>query len=446
MKISLNIKKLQHIKNGTIELDMGDTNIICIVGKNGVGKTSLIKSINLTKDIKAFEETANEETEILLSIDKNNENTEKLTYFYDEKTKSLDCREVMQSLKLHIELPIPFGARFNGYPQLSKSDSEIRTMYLQGKYDENREIIDFFSKIYPNCNKFKELKELDIRGSKYYILPDGDDRYIREDYFSSGEYFILNIYKTLLSKDKEVIIIDEIDISLDASAQVNLVRELDYLCNKYKKKIIFTSHSLVIMRVLYNELRMPIYYLSNNEGEIKIIKTSYGFVVGEMFGFDEYDKYIIVEDILLEKYIRHLLSSLGDIFEGKKIKTLYIGGAEEVKDFLKGSRVKILNKDKKDVIAIVDGDKKHVKFQDRILHIPFDSVEKELMKKCRGNEKKYNINGILIPPQTITQPKSYYKYLSKKGFENSSVFDIIEEGWDDEIRELKNKVSIFLRT
>lgn len=444
MKISLNIKKLQHIKNGTIELDMGDANIICIVGKNGVGKTSLIKSINLTKDINAFKETANEETEILLSIDKNNGNTEKLTYFYNKKTKSLDCREVMQSLKMHIELPIPFGARFNGYPQLSKIDSQIRTMYLQGRYDKNKEIIKFFSKIYPNCNKFKELKELDISGSKYYILPDGDDRYIREDYFSSGEYFILNIYKTLLSKDKEVIIIDEIDISLDASAQVNLVKELDRLCKKYKKKIIFTSHSLVIMRVLYNELRMPIYYLSNNEGEIKIIKTSFGFVTGEMFGFNEYDKYIIVEDILLEKYIIHLLSSLDNTLESKKIKTLYIGGAEEVKDFLKGSRVKILNKDEKDVIAIVDGDKKHVTFKGRILHIPFDSVEKELMKKCRGNEKKYNINEDWIPPQTITRPKSYYKYLLKKGFENPSVFGIIEDGWSDEIRKLKDKISKFL--
>ena len=149
-------------------------------------------------------------------------------------------------------------------------------------------------------------------------------------------------------------------------------------------------------------------------------------------------------NILLEKYIRHLLSSLDNLLENKKIKTLYIGGAEEVRDFLKGSRVKILNKDQKDVIAIVDGDKKDVTFQDRILHIPFDSVEKELMKKCQGNEKKYDINERLIPPQTITKPKSYYKHLFKRGFENSSVFGIIEDGWDDEIRELKDKISKFL--
>ena len=51
MKMFININKLQHIENGIIKLDMTDRNIICIVGKNGVGKTSIIKSMYLTQDI-----------------------------------------------------------------------------------------------------------------------------------------------------------------------------------------------------------------------------------------------------------------------------------------------------------------------------------------------------------------------------------------------------------
>ena len=199
------------------------------------------------------------------------------------------------------------------------------------------------------------------------------------------------------------------------------------------------------MKTLYNEFRTPIYYLSNDNGKMRIIETSYGFVAGEMFGFQEYDKYIIVEDIVLEKYIQYLLDSLKGEYPEKKIRTLYIGGAEEVKDFLQGSRFSILNKDKKDVIAILDGDKKTVKLKNRILHIPFDSVEKELLRKCKGNEKKYNLPSNFVYPENLKNPKVYYELLINTGFEYLSIIEIIERDWPSEIEDVKDKILNFLK-
>ena len=39
----------------------------------------------------------------------------------------------------------------------------------------------------------------------------------REDYLSSGEYFLIRLYRTIMSSAR-LIVIDEIDISLDAVA------------------------------------------------------------------------------------------------------------------------------------------------------------------------------------------------------------------------------------
>lgn len=447
MKMFININKLQHIENGIIKLDMTDRNIICIVGKNGVGKTSIVKSMYLTQDIDIFKEnkslSIDKDTTISISIHKNGSEFECLNYYYDNNIQYLNTRNIIKS-KLCIELPIPFGNRFTTYPTLSKIDRDLREIYLKNQYSKDEDIIEFLNKIYPNSSKFNELKKVEIKGKKYYFLTNKDGGYIREDYLSSGEYFIINIYKMLSSEEQDIVIIDEIDISLDASTQVNLVRELNNLCNKYHKKIIFTSHSLVIIKTLYNEFRTPIYYLSNDNGKMRIIETSYGFVAGEMFGFQEYDKYIIVEDIVLEKYIQYLLDSLKGEYPEKKIRTLYIGGAEEVKDFLQGSRFSILNKDKKDVIAILDGDKKKVKLKNRILHIPFDSVEKELMRKCKDHETEYNFPSNFSCPENLKNPKKYYDLLINTEFTYKSIIEIVEKDWENEIEILKNKILNFL--
>lgn len=104
-----------------------------------------------------------------------------------------------------------------------------------------------------------------------------------------------------------------------------------------------------------------------------------------------------------------------------------------------------MNKDKKDVIAILDGDKKTVKLKNRILHIPFDSVEKELLRKCKGNEKKYNLPSNFVYPENLKNPKVYYELLINTGFEYLSIIEIIERDWPSEIEDVKDKILNFLK-
>ncbi|HCK7325946.1 TPA: AAA family ATPase, partial [Proteus mirabilis] len=77
MFISLNIKSLQHINNVLLDFDFSNRNLICITGRNGIGKTSIVKSLCLLKDISVLNKTSsifsiNKETNITISINKNN--------------------------------------------------------------------------------------------------------------------------------------------------------------------------------------------------------------------------------------------------------------------------------------------------------------------------------------------------------------------------------------
>ncbi|HDZ9134498.1 TPA: hypothetical protein RUY93_003701, partial [Vibrio cholerae] len=119
-----------------------------------------------------------------------------------------------------VELPIPHGERFNQFKRLSDLDEEIRAKIALSQYSTPELLIEFLNAVYLD-ERFVNLKEVNIKGKSYYfILKDDNDRfYIREDYFSSGEYFVINLYRSILS-EKKFIFIDEIDISLDSSAQV----------------------------------------------------------------------------------------------------------------------------------------------------------------------------------------------------------------------------------
>ncbi|WP_232254013.1 AAA family ATPase [Pseudomonas glycinae] len=45
MQLSVELKNIQHVKSLTFCVDLSENKLTCIVGKNGIGKTTLIKAI-----------------------------------------------------------------------------------------------------------------------------------------------------------------------------------------------------------------------------------------------------------------------------------------------------------------------------------------------------------------------------------------------------------------
>jgi hypothetical protein len=123
-----------------------------------------------------------------------------------------------------VELPIPYGQRFHYFRTLSEADDDVRRAIILGKHHRPDELIAFLTGIYGD-NRFKDLVEVQLRECGCCCLIEPERRCLREDYFSSGEYFLINLYRRL-RQGKRLVFVDEIDISLDAAAQARLVGEL----------------------------------------------------------------------------------------------------------------------------------------------------------------------------------------------------------------------------
>ncbi len=420
------MQNVQHIKKQYVFFDLSENKLICIAGKNGVGKTTLIRAIRNFAVNNTFQETAapyifNEDSSISYSIDEIHE----INFTYNRFIKSIDSKQdIPEDLKskIKVELPIPHGERFNHFSRLSGIDEELRAKIAIGDYEASIELASFLEKIYGD-NRFSGLKQAEIKKTIYYfILKDQDDRfYIREDYFSSGEYFVINLFKQI-QQGKKLIVIDEIDISLDASAQVNLVKALREYCHRYETNILFTTHSLALMKTLEdNEL----YYMEKNIGEdlISISPRSYNFIKSIMYGFVDFDKYIITEDLCLANYLEFLIKLSGaEMFYQYHI--IYIGGATQVIDLMKRNSTENFLSEQKNVLAVLDGDqegKDYLNGLDNVIFLPFQNIEIKLYRQyIAGNLVVSGIEQITNKKEG-DRAKNFYKQITKKHFKTGPI-------------------------
>jgi ABC-type cobalamin/Fe3+-siderophores transport system ATPase subunit len=377
----ITLKNIQHIKNLEYEIDLSKNSLHCIVGKNGVGKTTLVKAIENFKNSNALNELSrinivNQDSELVYSIDGNEY---KFKPIIDNGRYILDTRDAINQEdkeKIYTELPIPKGKRFDTYEKLGgKIGEDIKTSFSVEDYgDEPTELITILNKIYGSHDRFNDLKEINVDSNKYYIKPISPENYIREDDFSSGEYMLIQIYK-LIKTGCKLIVIDELDISLDSSAQIYLIQELRALVTQYEINLIFTTHSLAIMKILEND---ELFYMEEIENEIIIQNKSYNYIKSLLFQFEGYDKIILTEDKMLQEYLKYIIPS--DSAELSKYEIIYIAGASQVVDLM--NRNKEFNFfNTKDVISFLDGDKSEAYDGiENITFLPFESIEKELYR------------------------------------------------------------------
>jgi len=393
LELAITVNNIQHVIQQHVVFNLSQNKITCITGKNSVGKTTLIRAIRNLAINSTFQETAapyifNEGSSITYSVEGLENDIE---FTYNRFLKGVDSKqEIPDELKslISVELPIPHGERFNHFRRLADIDEELRAKIALGEYTSPEELISFLHRVYSD-DRFANLKQVNLKKTVYYfILKDEAERYyIREDYFSSGEYFVVNLYKHI-RQQKKLIVIDEIDISLDASAQVNLVRVLREFCNQYETNIVFTTHSLALMKTLESD---ELHYMEQEQGsELTTINPrSYNFVKSIMYGFSGSDRYILTEDECLENYVNYLISSSGQsVFF--KFKIIYVAGGTQVIDLMKrNARDNFLSIDEH-VLSVLDGDQSGERYLngiDKISFLPFPSIEKEIYQRYLENDE-----------------------------------------------------------
>ena len=388
MLFRIQIDRVQYIERLLLELDLAQNKITCIVGKNGVGKTTLIRAIRNLSHADTFLRTAapdifSPESRISYHVD----GTE-IQFDYDSNIRALNCRT---SIPEHIrklcvaELPMPHGERFHSFPIISDADSDIRRQIILEEYNRPDELIEFLTDIY-SSDKFESLVETVIRGRRYYSILIGDNRYVREDYLSSGEYFLINLYRTIMGGAR-LIAIDEIDISLDAAAQVHLLRRLRAFCEQYHCSILFTTHSLAMMRKLDPH---ELLYMDRGATGVELVPASYNYIKTLLFGFSDWDRYILTEDAVLQDFLEAIIQRhCQNVFYRYKI--IYIGGGSQVSSLLRRNEAEGFLSEAENVIAILDGDRQGQGYANhpKIYFLPIESVEAALFQYYREDDFPY---------------------------------------------------------
>ncbi|POM13279.1 hypothetical protein CUU62_16470 [Pseudomonas sp. WP001] len=440
MKLNIEINNVQHIQNLKIEIDFEKNGLTCLVGKNGIGKTTLIKSIRNLKIADTFSKMS--QPGILKSLSSINYiyGDESYSFTYDPKIDNLDSRAAIpSSLKkaIEVELPFPWGQRFNSFQSISSADNEIRTALMIGEYETPTELIELLKDVY-NDNKFDTLKEVKVGRSSYYIVPLGNDRYVREDHLSSGEFFLISLYRKIKSSHT-LIVIDEIDISLDAAAQSRLIAWLRIFCTHEKTNILFTTHSMAIMRTMFEH---ELYYMQNDGGIVTIKQASYNFIKSILFGFDGCDRYILTEDPVLEGLLNYLIVTHNIPFF-YKFKIIPIGGGNNVMQLFERNKRDYFFGAPEHVLVILDGDyaekrdgrKKHVRC------IPFDSVEKKIYEDYITGKYKLEKKLEMEPKDD----KQLYNALTQlKLATNQSLYKYLDKHYPNEIIKILEILTSFL--
>ena len=435
------LEAVQHIEMLTLEIDLTKNGLICLVGRNGTGKTTLIRALRNLSISDTFLKTANPhafstESRITYEVD-----GAQIVYTYDPEIRSLNCKSripVEVRRLITAELPIPHGTRFNYSKSASEADLDIRRSIALGSYNRPHELIEFLTAIYAS-EKYAAMAEVRVRGKSYYAIAQDNGTYIREDYLSSGEYFIINLYRTIKGS-AQLIAIDEIDLSLDAAAQVNITAWLRIFCATYEKKILFTTHSLALMRTLEAD---ELYYIGQVDGRLSVDLASYSYVKAILFGFTGWDKYILTEDVVLLEFIEEIIKKYcPSTFY--RYKVIFIGGASQVVSLMQRNATENFLAAPESVVTILDGDQRNrYTGVASVYMIPIESVEKDLYAEWYADANF----PFSVSRRDFKNEKSFFKHLQRERIATQQhVFDYLIARNDAALQPLVGVLSALLAT
>lgn len=347
------VKNVKGLKELKVTFDFTERRTVVVTGKNGAGKTTLVKAFKLISDPQIFKRSSS------LSSIKNDSSIEFLldeyppfSFSYNKKLQALDTKQKLPPKELVIsELPIPYGDRFQQFSLVARYDSEIRANIAASNYQKASELLSFLQMVYPEKNRLSDLKSTKVNKYQFYFILQSNDYYIREDHFSSGEFFLIQLYR-LITSGSNLIVIDELDISLDASAQVHFFDAIQPLLEKYNSNLLFISHSLALMETVHEG---DLYYLEIINEEAFLEQRSFGYIKSDLYGFRSRDRFILTEDEVLAGFIEYVIKS-NNITTFFKYEIIAVGGQPQIEAITRKNDEYEIFGSPDHVIVVVDKD------------------------------------------------------------------------------------------
>ncbi|WP_369158195.1 AAA family ATPase [Candidatus Thiodiazotropha sp. LNASS1] len=445
-KDSVSLQSVNNIDNLEIDFDFSATNIIVITGRNGIGKTTIIKSFYLLSDPDIFSKSSGENAVNYASrVSFSLNGIEPFGFYYNARLGAFDTKDALPGEGYIVsELPIPYGARFQHYSSVSKVDAELKFNIASADYKRASNLIAFLSDVY-SSNKFDNLKSTKIKNNEYYFILKEDDYYLREDHFSSGEFFLIQLYR-LIGSGAKLILVDELDVALDAVAQVNLYSSIKPILQENNSRLIVVSHSLAFMETVDEGC---LYYLEKEDGIISLEVRSFSYIKSDLFGFQGYDRYFLTEDEVLEEFIEFLIRYYSIACHYQHI-TIGVAGVNQVRMIVEKNDDRKIFADSNKVLCVVDGDV-FPELQDsyngptRVVCTPVDDLQSYLYLN-----REALLSDVELPTHNESSnvkraSKQYWKWLlNSKGISAERLYRTIVESEGVDVFQLKNEIEAFL--
>jgi ABC-type dipeptide/oligopeptide/nickel transport system ATPase component len=420
--IKITISNLKSINNFSWEIN-DKQNLYVIIGENGTGKSSILLSIAKLVKPSIFKEEfigkGFEDTIIKYEINEKNIIWIKDPYWKEESQDNYE----MPKLNGFLESSILTGTRFKYIDKYMKDDLEVEenddissadsfikeNMNYILNNNDNKKFNDLFE---INAIRKKKLNNKTFHDKKYsFFALKSKENYIKEFFFSTGEYFLLSLLKFILvNKEKTsaipaLIIIDEIELSLHPLAQKRLMEKIYEFSDEFNLLIIFATHSL---QIIENTRPEHLYYIkkgkvSNNHSISNPIYP--GFLTSRLYNHQYFDKIILVEDNCAMHFTNFIIKNLATISPNISYKILPIGDWKKVLDTAKDNLIFKFYGNAQ-ILAIVDEDKKKEAYENpnyktiNKTHLPVkDNIEKFIIKLLNQEDEQLisYIENIIIP-------------------------------------------------
>jgi len=397
--VEMKIKNVKSIKNVIFNIPL-TPGLYAITGENGAGKSTLVScAAGLFMEIPMRSYFGSPYNGSYIAFNHKEENRKYLSENRSWKrnpTGKIDVNGFFEG-------SITFGKRFVGvdFNKLKKA-SNIDRKYLAPASDFVKENL---GEILKNNKSYYDSLSLLIGAGKseyklkknyYYYWVNG--QLVNQLLMSTGENLLISILDSLKFQMEKyeksekltptIIILDEVEFAIHSSALRRLIHLLQELSVQYNFTIIFSTHSIELIRNI--EPSNIFYVQRNSQGDTIIEDSCYPAYVTRNLESSRggFDFVILVEDELAKKMVEKILVDQR-LLAKKKVTVIPVGGYAQVIQFAYDAISSNLMLHDTKILMILDQDikedaanfmkKEKINFTNGPMYLPIKSIEKYLL-------------------------------------------------------------------